>query len=249
MTFIDTHCHLEICNDLPGLIERANERGVNVILSAGTDVETNRKALEFARKYDCVRACLGIYPVDGLKISDEELDKEIDFIKWNKVRVVGIGEVGLDLKHGDDLGRQIDIFSKFIELAKKLDKPLIVHSRQAEKEAVEVLEKAGAEKVVMHCFCGDLDLIDRIVENGWSFSIPAKVVFDEGFQKLVGRVDIDRLLCETDSPFLHYVKGEKDNEPKNVVESYKKIAEIKGMTLGEVEVKVGENFERLFGKV
>ncbi|MBT4165430.1 TatD family hydrolase [archaeon] len=247
MVFIDTHCHLEICKDVDKVIENAKAKDVGVIVTSGGDVKANRLALEFGERFEEVEVCLGIYPVDALKMSDVELDEEIEFILGVDEKIVGIGEVGLDLKHGDDLERQILIFEKFIDLASRLGKVLVVHSRGAEKRAVEVLVEKGVKKVVMHCFCGGLDLVDRIVNNGWYLSIPANVVFDENFQEVVERIDISRLLCETDSPFLHPVKGSRNNEPANVIESYKKIAEIKGLDLGEVEVELEKNFKKVFG--
>ena len=97
----------------------------------------------------------------------------------------------------------------------------------------------------MHCFSGKSRLIAQVAGNGWSFSIPANIKFSEHFQKLVKKVDIPQLLCETDTPFLHPDK-KRDNEPANVIESYKKIAEIKGISLQECEKTIEENYKRLF---
>jgi TatD DNase family protein len=98
----------------------------------------------------------------------------------------------------------------------------------------------------MHCFSGSFKLVNRIIENGWYLTIPTNVTFSEHFQKVVERVDIKSLLCETDSPFLHPIKGKHDNEPANIIESYRKIAEIKKLGLNEVEKIIENNFERLF---
>ena len=172
--------------------------------------------------------------------------EEIEFIRKNKNKIIAIGEVGLDfLNEGADRENQKRVFQKFIELAKELDKPLVVHSRKAEKECIEMLEKSNVKKVIMHCFSGKKTLIDKIAGKGWMFSVPASVKYNEHFQNLVKRVDISQLLCETDSPFLHPFREEK-NEPSFVVEGYKKIAEIKGMSLIDVEKMVEGNFKRLF---
>ena len=177
-----------------------------------------------------------------LELSEAEIEKQTDIIRKNRDKIVAIGEVGLDLKEAQNIEKQIKNFERFIRLALELNKPIIVHSRKAEKEAIEVLEKAGAKKVIMHCFNGNFKLAERIKNNGWSFSIPAIVSFSEHFQKIVKETPIEQLFCETDSPFLHPNK-ERDNEPANVVESYKKIAEIKGLNLGEVEKKIEENYK------
>lgn len=245
MVFIDIHCHLDICKDKEGIVKRARDLGV-VIFTCGIDSKSNRDILELSEKFDIVYPCLGIYPDDGLKMTVEEIDSEIDFIKKNKP--FAIGEVGLDLykKEGEgNLERQKKIFKKFILLAKELNIPLIVHSRKAEKEVVDFLESFSYDKIIIHCFCGNMKLVKRIVDNGWFLSIPASVKHAEHFQNVISIVPIKQLFCETDSPFLHPDK-KFPNESVNVIESYKKIAEIKGIDMGEVEKKIEENFEKLF---
>ncbi|PIN89562.1 deoxyribonuclease [Candidatus Pacearchaeota archaeon CG10_big_fil_rev_8_21_14_0_10_34_76] len=243
--YIDVHCHLDMLKNIDEIIKNAKKKNVNVIVSAGVDIETNRKTLELSEKFQEVRACLGIYPDEALKMSDKEIDSEIEFINKNKEKVWGIGEVGMDFSGNDkDNEKQERVFEKFIELSKKLDKPIVVHSRKAEEECIEVLEKLKAKKVVMHYFSGRLKLVERIVNNGWMLSIPTAVKNSEHFQKVVEIVPIENLLCETDSPYSHPDK-KFPNEPANVVESYKMIAKIKGLGLNEVEEKIEKNFERL----
>lgn len=257
--YIDVHCHIDMMKGVDKIIKRAREVGVGMIVVNGVDVKTNRAVLDLAVKYNEVKCALGIYPIDALKMSDEEIDKEIDFIRSNKDKIVGIGEVGIDLKWSKDIDRQRVIFEKFVNIAMELDKPLIIHSRNAEVEVLEILKSKGAKKVIMHCFSGRLKLVDEVVKQGWYLSIPANVLFSEHFQKVLERVDIGNLLCETDSPYLSPFKGEdskkgkeqsgsskgKENEPKNVVESYKMIAKIKNLSLGEVVEKVKGNWARL----
>ena len=134
----------------------------------------------------------------------------------------------------------------FIDLSFELDVPVIIHSRKAELECIELLEKNNVKKVIMHCFSGNFNLIKRIIENKWYLSVPANVTFSEHFQKLVALCPIEQLFCETDSPYLHPIKGKYDNEPFNVVEVYKKIAEIKKISLKDAEKQIEENYKRLF---
>jgi len=244
--FIDLHCHVDFYknNEIPAINEDAEQKNV-LIVDSGAHPKMNKRVLELAEKYDW-KVTLGLYPIDVLGMSDKEIEKEFEFIEKNKDKIIGIGEVGLDFK--EDLNkheRQIDIFRKIIKFSKKIDKPLIIHSRKAEKEAIEILEAEKAEKVVMHCFSGGFKLIERIVSNKWFMTIPTNVTFSEHFQKAIGIVPISQLFCETDSPYLH-PKKEKNNVPGNVIESYKKIAEIKGLDLNEVRDKIFENFKRLF---
>ena len=241
--YVDCHCHLDICEDIEKCVKNAREKSV-LIVSAGVDSKTNRKTIDLKEKYG-IKVCLGIYPVDALKLSESELEKEIDFIRKNKKNLVAIGEVGLDFKESEEKERQIRIFERFIELSNELDKPIIVHSRKAEEECIEALEKMNSKKVVMHCFSGNFRLVKKIADNGWYLTIPANVKFSEHFQKVAEMIDIKQLLCETDSPYLHPEK-KWPNEPANVIESYKKIAKIKKMKLKDVEKQIEENYKKLF---
>jgi TatD DNase family protein len=265
--FIDVHCHLNYLKNIEEVIEKARKNNVGIIISNGTKPETNQENLLIGKKYSelkipressslklatkpepvrAVRVAMGIYPIDALELSDSEIDKQIEFIRKNKSKIVAIGEVGLDFKESDEKERQINIFEKFIALAKELNKPIIVHSRKAEKECIETLEKMKAEKVVMHCFSGKMKFLERIVSNGWLLSIPGSINYNPYFQDVVRKVPIKNLLCETDSPFLHPERKE-NNEPANVIFSYKKISELKDLALEEVEDLIEKNYLSLFG--
>jgi TatD DNase family protein len=244
--FIDAHCHLDMCKDIDKIIENAKKVNVNIIVTQGVNPKSNREVLKYKDKYNIVKAALGLYPIDALSLTNKEVEKEIEFIKSNGDKIVAIGEVGLDFKEdNENHQKQKNIFQKLIELSIDLDKPIIVHSRKAELECIEILEKSGAKKVIMHCFCGKFSLIERIAKNGWYLTIPTSVKNAEHFQKMIKMVEIKQLLCETDSPFLHPDKM-PNNEPANVLASYKKIAEIKGISLEEAKKKVFENFKRVF---
>lgn len=246
--FVDVHCHLDLCKDLQNLIKRAESSNVKLIITQGTNPESNRESLNLSLKYSIVRSALGAYPIDALSMTDGEIDDEIEFIRANAGKIVAIGEVGIDFKESNSIEeheRQKAIFRKFVSLSKEIDKPIIVHSRKAELECIEILESMKAKKVVMHCFCGKFSLVKRIQSNDWYFSIPTSVKNSEHFQKVIKNVDINRLLCETDSPYLHPDKM-PNNEPSNIVESYKKIADIKGISLEEARKLVFANCNNLF---
>lgn len=248
--YIDVHCHLDYFSDeeIEEIVVKAREVRVGKILSAGISKQTNRKVLKLAERYPEVKACLGIYPIDGLDMETKEIDAEIAFIRSRKDSIIGIGEVGMDFKDTDDRVVQERNFRKFISLAIELDKPLIVHSRKAEERCIKILEELGAKKVVMHCFSGKKKFIERIVSNGWFCSVPTCVTRSEQFRMLVEMVPLNQLLCETDSPFMHPSGSEGGkNEPGNVVVSYEEIAEIKGEKIEDIERAVEENFRRLFG--
>ncbi len=244
--FIDVHAHVDMCEDSEGVLKKAEEQDV-LVVSAGVDHKSNASLLNLAKSNDNLKLGLGIYPTEAEKLSDKEIEKEINFIKEHKEDIVAISEVGLDLHEAEDLERQKKVLRKLVNLAKDLDKPIIVHSRKAEEETVEYLESLKYKKIIVHCFMGNMKLVRRIFENGWSLSIPSIVKYSEHFQNVVAITPLKNLFCETDSPLLSPYKTEKfDNEPVNVLESYKKIAEIKEISLDEVKAEIYKNFERVF---
>jgi len=178
-------------------------------------------------------------------IEEFDVDGELSWIKEHKDDCVAIGEIGLDynwkeFQTEEMRDKQKEVFRKCLELAKKIDKPVVIHSRKAELDAIEILEEFGMKGVVMHCFNGKKSLIRRCVENGWFLSIPAVIMRLDHFKMLVEMVPLEQLLTETDAPYLSPVAGER-NEPANVAVTIRKIAEIKG--LGEEEVA-----EQIFNK-
>ena len=253
--FIDLHCHLDMLEregaDLDKITSKARRNKVGLIVINSINSVSTRKSLQYAKKYDEIKIAAGIYPINALKLSDKEIDKEIRFIekvhKENK-NIIAIGEVGIDHKWSTDKRewvRQRKIFTKFVNLSQRLKVPIIVHSRKAEEECIEILEKAQAKKVVMHSFGGKKALVKRIIDNDWYFTIPTSVKNTLHFQNIAQLTGLERLFCETDSPYLHPDK-KFPNEPANVVESYKKIAEVKGLELADVEKQIEKNFKRLF---
>ncbi len=255
---VDMHTHLDsekFGEDLPDVVERAVNAGLAVMITNGLDPASNRKVLKIAESFNekygrkVIRVAIGVYPIDCLKLSGEELDSEIEFIRSNAEKIAAIGEVGIDYhwdKTEEGHEKQKKAFIRFIRLAKELDKPIVVHSRDAEKDAIEILEREGCKKVDMHCFGGSIGLAGRVEKNGWYLSIPANLVISGHFQKIVKNAGINSLLTETDAPYLGPERG-KRNEPANVALTVKKIADIKGMTPEDTENNIYMNYQRLFG--
>ncbi len=257
----DCHSHLDHnrYNDLDKVIERCRKNKVFVITS-GINKESNRKVLDISKKYnDTIKASLGIYPFDaiGIQVDEEylgrkpmkfDVDLELEFIKKNKNRIVGIGECGLDASIEDcKIEEQKKVFLKVIELSEKIEKPLIVHSRKAEGLCVELLESCKHKNVVMHFFSGNMKLVKKIEDNGWFFSIPCVIDRLQHFQLICERVNINQLLTETDSPYAPPL-GKVRNEPIFVKNIVKKISEIKKLDQDEVEKNIFMNFQKLFCK-
>ena len=268
MELIDVHCHLDhtrFKEDLDSVVERFKKAGGKFIVTSGVNPMTNRVALEIAEKYpDVVKVSFGIYPIDALakeaevgesngflrSIGEFSVDDELKWIEENKDECVAIGEVGVDYNwkefQTDEMReKQKEVFSKVIELAKKIDKPLVIHSRKAESDAIDIMEGAGCKRVLMHCFNGKKSLIRRCVESGWSFSVPPVITRLEHFKMLVEMVPLEHLLTETDAPYLSPVVGER-NESANVAVTIKEIAKIKSLGEEEVSEKIFNNAVRLF---
>lgn len=252
--------------DLKEVLTRAEKQGIKVI-TAGIDSYTNKLCLEIAEKYDNVLLSLGFYPADSLdregyykenpdaKITDVE--EEIELIRKQKdnKKFVAIGEVGLDLFTGKDLEKQIKDFRKMIELAIELDKPIIIHSRDAEEQALSVLSeykgKIKPEKVILHCFSGRKALIRGAVKKGYCFSVPTNIVRSSSFKQLVKLCPIEQIFTETDGPYLSPYKNDDKsfnrNESSYIKESIKAIAEVKQISEKDVEKTLEDNFKRVFG--
>jgi TatD DNase family protein len=244
--FIDVHCHMDSLEDVAAAVKKAKQARVEMMVTQGTQIKSNNSALELGKKFPEILVALGLYPIHAIAMSEREIDSVVSDIKKNKKRIVAIGEVGLDLKEDtEQFDKQQRAFQKMIDLSLEFDKPIIVHSRKAELQAIEQLEKSGTKRVLMHCFSGKLSLVKRIVENKWFLSIPTSVKNSEHFQKVIEMTPIEQLLCETDTPYLHPDRL-FPNEPANVVVSYEMIAKIKKLKLEDVEKQLEANFKKLF---
>jgi len=246
MKLVDVHAHLEhekFGEDLEEVIGRFKEAGGELIINSGTDPGRNRETLALASKYDIVKCSFGMYPIGDY----EDVDSEIAWIEEHGDDCVAIGEIGLDFDKGrGDFDKQEKLFRKMLELAKRMGKPVVIHSRKAETEAIEILEELGMKDVVMHCFCGRKSLIKRCVDNGWYFSVPPAIMRWDNFKVLVEMVPLGQLLTETDAPYLSPVVGER-NEPSNVLVTLKEIARIKGVGVDGVAGEIFKNVGKLFG--
>ncbi|MBI2653653.1 TatD family hydrolase [Candidatus Woesearchaeota archaeon] len=256
--FVDVHTHLDhpsIIDKIGDIIHRAKNAGLKHIVANGINPETNRICLELSKKYDIIKCAMGLYPRDALqkemesgefpaKFADFDVGEEIDFIRKNKNNIVAVSEVGLDFVDGESR-QQIEDFERMINLAEGLKKPIVVHSRKAEQKCIEMLESSKNKKIIMHCFSGRKHLVNRAADNGWFLTIPTIVVRSQQFQDISRNVPLSQLFCETDSPYLSPYKGQW-NEPAFVIESYKKIAELKGMDINEVSNNIYMNWQKVF---
>ncbi len=247
MSLVDVHAHLWLIDEAERklAVARAVEKGVKAIINNSVDSVSNRKSLQLQEEFEIVKAALGLYPIDALKMADYELEAELKFMEKNSGRFVALGEIGLDYQETEDRKRQQEIFESQLDLAKKLGKPSIVHSRKAEKDAMETLIGCGSRKVILHAFHGSIKLVKAGVDSGFSFSIPSNVLRSSHFQKLAEVVPLQNLFTETDAPFLGPFKDGR-SEPAYVEMSVRKIAEIKKMASDDVAWQLYANYLEMF---
>jgi TatD DNase family protein len=245
---IDSHCHLDFKQfnkDRDIVIQRAQESGVVKMINSGVDYLTNQKSLELAKKYDFIHVTLGLSPniLNGQKENDlKRLEQQI---MENAHQAIGIGEAGLDYYHCKDAAlreRQAVVFEKVIDQAESLGLPLVIHSRDAEHQALKMVKRL--EKVVFHCYSGSLGTMKEAIDRGFYISLATKLCFSGRHQILAKNVSLDHLLVETDSPFLSPRRGR--NEPAFVLDSINHIARIRNMEPHEVAKKTSENTKRIY---
>lgn len=237
--YVDVHAHINEFPDYENFIKKNKDI---LIVNNGLNKESNRITLQLAKEFPNVKAALGIHPLD---VEDANVQKEIDFIRKNKNKIVAIGEIGLDKKYSTYLNEQIKVFSSFLELSLDLKLPVIVHSRLAEHETINLLEDNDVKKVIMHCFSGNFKLVEKILDNGWMMSISSLIENSEQFKKIVLLSDINNLLTESDTPYLGTSKDIGSLVVKNVV---KKISEIKNISEEQTRKKIFSNYEKIFLK-
>ena len=248
---IDTHTH--ICDpvfdpDRNAVIERAKDNGITTIISVSETIEDAKRNLELAVQYPQLKPTAGLYPAILDLIQAEEM---ITFIRKEKDRLIGIGEVGLDywlVKEESEREIQQEIFCRFIDLSLELDLPLNIHSRSAGRHVISLLLKKGAKKVHLHAFDGKAASALPAVEAGYYFSVPPSIVRSRQKQKLFKQLPLSCLMVETDSPVLGPEPGQR-NEPANILFSIETIAEIKGLNEGDLKETVLENTKNLYGDI
>ncbi len=258
--FVDSHAHIdgeEYDADRDEVVARAREAGVVAILNVGTgDPQSGalERAVKVAEHYEGVYAAVGVHPHDA-RLFDERAAKRVRELALSSEHVIAWGEIGLDY-HYDNSPREVqrEVFARQLRMARELKLPVIIHSREADDDTVEILraEWEGAEEVqggIMHCFGGGCEMAASVLELGFLISFAGNVTFKkaEALRDVARRVPLERLLVETDCPFLTPVpfRGRR-NEPARVVESARCLAEIHGVEVEAFGRITTGNFHRFF---
>ena len=247
--WFDSHCHLHLCDDPPGVVAGAAARGVTALVAVGIDVASSKAALALARSHDVVSSA-GVHPNSALEWDDESARAVDDLLGDD--RVVGVGETGLDFyRDSAPADRQRRAFADHIDLAKRHAKCLIIHTRDSVGDALEMLEQSGPpERLVFHCWSGGTHEMKRALALGSYVSFAGNVTFKNApaLRAAAAAVPPDRLLLETDSPFLAPAPHRgKPNEPALLPFTGRVVADVRAVPVEDVARLTTANARRAFG--
>lgn len=242
---IDTHCHLDK-DDYDNLDEVIKKMENNIIIASSIDIKTTNEILNLCTKYNNIFCTIGIHP-EFATLDSKIIDSEIDYIEKNlsDKHVVGIGEIGLDYHYDNyDKDKQLKLFKKQLNLARKYNKTVVIHTRDAINETYEILKEYPDIKKVIHCYSGSLEMAKKFIDINCMLGIGGVLTFknSEKLKNVVKTIDLEHLLLETDSPYLtpEPFRGKK-NQPYNIIYVAKKIAELKEEDLEHVLSQTTEN--------
>ena len=249
--YFDTHCHLnseQLYEKKDEFIKHALDNQVEMMVVVGYDLESSKKAVEIAKEYPFIYAAVGIGPNDCLNTTTQDLQIIDEYL--NEPKVVALGEIGLDY-YWDDVpsDKQKEVFQQQVDLAKKHQKPIIIHCRDAYEDTYEVLKRNG-HPGIMHCYSGSVEMAKRFIDLGFYISLAGPVTFKNARvpKDVAEKIGLEHLLIETDCPYLapHPFRG-KLNEPANVVYIAQEIAKLKNMEIESVASQTTFNAKKVFG--
>jgi len=249
---VDTHCHLFLLDgDLGEAIQSARAAGVDALVCVGIDPGSSRRSIELAASFPGVVATAGMHPHDASAFDDAAAD-ELEELLANPL-VVAVGECGLDFfRMRSPRPEQERALRSQVDLAKAHDLPLVIHVREAWPEILRLLDEGSAERVVLHCFSGDAEVAAECTERGWFLSFAGNVTYPKNghLREAAAAVTLDRILVETDSPFLapQRIRG-RDNAPSNVVDVIEAVALARDESVEIVRETTAENAKIAFPRL
>jgi TatD DNase family protein len=250
--FVDSHCHLNYFpkDEWGGLIQRAHENGVETMLSVCTKLEDVPTILEVISTYENIWGSVGIHPNDALAYDDwQHLENQLNTF-LNHEKMVAIGETGLDYFYDKTIPKaQKDNFLLHLDVAQKNGVPIIIHTRDAEQDTIDMLKQFPKIKGVLHCFTGSLYLAEQALSLGLYISFSGIITFKNAqeLRDIVSSIPLEKMLIETDCPYLtpHPHRGKK-NEPSYVPLVAQQIAQLKNCSIEEIAQTTSKNFYHLF---
>ena len=250
---IDTHCHIDFedfDDDREEVIKRAKDK-LDCIVASGYSNDSNKKVLELSRDYEgFIYPTFGFHPVSSQNSTNEELEEAHKLLIDNLDHIVAVGEVGMDYYYVTDKAlreRQREIFTSFLEIANEYEVPIVMHVRDCEKKAVNIIQDySDIPYFIFHCYGGSFKTAKRIMDMDNAYmSFSTMLCYSKQHQNLIEKIDLDYILTETDSPYLAMTKDER-NEPANVVNAVNKIAELKDIDVNVVDEITTDNARKIF---
>lgn len=254
--FVDSHAHIdgpEYDDDRDEVLTRAQDSGVKTILNVGTGdphSDAFAKAVQLAKAHENIYAAIGVHPHDA-RLYDDAAEAKINELMAQNSKVIAWGEIGLDY-HYDNSPREIQraVFRRQLQAANARRLPVVVHTREADADTIKILQEGQPTAGIMHCFGGSLELARAAMDLGFYISFSGNITFKKAgdLRAIAAQIPLDRLLVETDCPYLTPVpfRG-KRNEPARVVDVARGLAEVRGMSLEEIGQVTSANFATLFG--
>jgi len=248
---VDTHCHLDFPDfepDRDQVIQRSKTEGIEYLINIGSSLKGSRDSLALSRAYNFIYATVGLHPHEADKADKETCDIISELAKQEKV--VAIGETGLDyFKNYSEAKNQQRLFETLIKLAKDLNLPLVIHNRQAEADTLKILKQAMPVRAVVHCFSGDEDFLKACLDLGFFISFTCNITYKKAqdLRGLARLVPLERLMLETDAPFLspEGYRGRR-NEPRQVKILAEELARIKDIPFEKVARETTQNAKIFF---
>ena len=247
---VDTHCHLyfdELKNDIDGVLNRADELGVKRFICVGTNLTDSFKSFKLAQQYENIYATAGIHPHDAGSVENNYIEKLRKLLE--NYKIVAVGEMGLDyFRNISNPDEQKQVFKKQLNLAQEINKPIVFHNRDADKDTIKILSDFSKVNGVAHCFSSSYDTAIKLIEMGFYISFSGNLTFKNShLPEVAKKLPLDRLLVETDSPFLSPMpfRG-KTNEPSRVRYVAEKLAEIFNSNIEHIADVTTTNARALF---
>lgn len=241
---IDTHCHLDCINNIENIINKFD----GILITSGCDDKSNLKVIELVNKYSNVYGTLGIHP----EFADENYNLDIILKNLENPKILGIGEIGLDYHYNkDNMEKQKELFIKQLDIAKKFNLPVVIHSRDSIDDTYNILKKYKL-KGSIHCFSSSLEMAKKFIKLGYKIGVGGVITFKNGkkLKEVVNGIHIKDILTETDSPYLSPDPNRgKENNPSNVYYVIKEIARIKNINEDEVIIISMKNAEEVFNRL
>ena len=246
--FVDTHCHLyrSYYEDLDDVIAQIKESEIYRVINNGCEQKTNIEVLDLVSKYDLMYGALGIHPESANEYTQEDLDFVEEHIKDNKI--IAVGEIGLDYYWvKDNKEKQKELFEYQLRLAEKYNVPVIIHSREATQDTIDILKKYKV-KGIIHSFSGSYEVAQIYIKMGFLLGINGVITFKNcNLKDVIEKIDVSNIVLETDSPYLTPVPNRgKRNDPTKVVDIARFISDIKGIGIEELSKEINGNLSRLF---